>query len=77
MILNKQVMMKNFKNMKYTYLLRNISYVIMISSILFRWFIMQKMDSRWGTFSYTIMSISLLTILIVELIIYTQKNKSK
>ena len=62
--------------MKALILIRNIFRGILLTSLLFRWFIVDKLDSySWDVISYALLALGLGGMIIFEIIVYVKNKK--
>lgn len=62
--------------MKALFFIRNIFRGILLTSLLFRWFILDKLHSfRWDVISYALLALGLGGMIILEIIVYSKKRK--
>jgi hypothetical protein len=64
--------------MKTFFLIRNIFRGILLISLLFRWFILDKLNNyRWDVISYALLALGLGGMIISEIIVYVLKKNGK
>ncbi len=62
--------------MKTLFLIRNIFRGILLTSLLFRWFIVDKLNSySWDIISYALLALGLGGMIISEIIVYVKKKR--
>ncbi len=62
--------------MKILFLIRNLFRGILLTSLLFRWFIMSVLNSySWDVISYILLAVGLVGMIIFEIIVYIKKKR--
>ncbi len=62
--------------MKAVFIIRNIFRGILLTSLLFRWFIVDKLDSySWDVISYALLALGLGGMIIFEIIVYAKEKR--